>query len=315
MIEMLDYRLRSKVESDDVEALQTDIMRFMAILGFCLMVIFAMVQSLPNVVVEHEPELISQDILLEQVKDLEAKAKTLERELLEAEQILQDKKQEIQTIINTVMQSQYELERVKVSVEKEEISLSIARNQIRHQRRVLDKLETQSANLEKIKKDVIERMRNSTINTDDSIQSVTTQEPVNVADEKIDQIEETKPVDRSQSQKKGLSLRFASAEDLQALITQSRVSFYVNKGKQYFRISSSGKVTLESLNGQFYQMAGYTVPYSLKSIAKRKLTLTDSAAFGVTLVPQIAEQLSQYVNNYQQGELIINRFGKVIYSE
>lgn len=35
-------------EPDEMEALQSDVMRFMAILGLCLMIIFALVQSLPQ---------------------------------------------------------------------------------------------------------------------------------------------------------------------------------------------------------------------------------------------------------------------------
>ena len=32
----------------DIDALQTDVMRFMSILGLCLMAVFALVQSMPR---------------------------------------------------------------------------------------------------------------------------------------------------------------------------------------------------------------------------------------------------------------------------
>ena len=46
-IKPANYLLLNASDLNDIEALQTDIMKFMAILGFCLMVIFAMVQTLP----------------------------------------------------------------------------------------------------------------------------------------------------------------------------------------------------------------------------------------------------------------------------
>lgn len=42
-------RFRSAVDIAEIESLQTDIMRFVAVIGFCLMAIFALIQSLPTV--------------------------------------------------------------------------------------------------------------------------------------------------------------------------------------------------------------------------------------------------------------------------
>jgi len=45
---------------DEVEALQTDVMRFMAILGFCLMVIFALVKTMPMAPPDSRPKIEAQ---------------------------------------------------------------------------------------------------------------------------------------------------------------------------------------------------------------------------------------------------------------
>jgi hypothetical protein len=45
---------------DEVEALQTDVMRFMAILGFCLMVIFALVKTMPMAPPDSGPRIEAQ---------------------------------------------------------------------------------------------------------------------------------------------------------------------------------------------------------------------------------------------------------------
>ena len=54
---LLSYALGRPLDSDGGGAadLQTDIMRFMAILALCLMAIFALVQSLPNTQAEAPP--------------------------------------------------------------------------------------------------------------------------------------------------------------------------------------------------------------------------------------------------------------------
>jgi hypothetical protein len=46
---------------DEVEALQTDVMRFMAILGFCLMVVFALVKSMPMAPPDSRPRIDKPD--------------------------------------------------------------------------------------------------------------------------------------------------------------------------------------------------------------------------------------------------------------
>ena len=52
----------NRMQSDEVEALQTDVMRFMAILGFCLMVIFALVQSIPTHKADSPPNIVPSQI-------------------------------------------------------------------------------------------------------------------------------------------------------------------------------------------------------------------------------------------------------------
>ena len=66
------YRRRTAngSQGNEVEALQTDVMRFIAILGICLMVIFALVQSLPVSSQGKQPRVYNKEILQRQVDDL-----------------------------------------------------------------------------------------------------------------------------------------------------------------------------------------------------------------------------------------------------
>ena len=66
-------RRRQSGSESEIEALQTDVMRFIAILGICLMVIFALVQALPVSSNTNQPDLMNKDLLEHQIEDLEKK--------------------------------------------------------------------------------------------------------------------------------------------------------------------------------------------------------------------------------------------------
>ena len=77
----------------DTDALQTDVMRFMSILGLCLMAVFALVQSIPRQDTEgirREPELekLQHDIQLQQQRAqlLEAQLEHLTAQTLSAQE-------------------------------------------------------------------------------------------------------------------------------------------------------------------------------------------------------------------------------------
>lgn len=73
---------RCEQESDELEALQTDVMRFMAIIAFCLLVIFIpLAKEIPEVS-EKTQEIIQENIdLKEQLKNLLKKIANLESEV------------------------------------------------------------------------------------------------------------------------------------------------------------------------------------------------------------------------------------------
>jgi len=62
---------------EQIEALQTDVMRFMAIIGLCLMAIFSMVQNAPKSPIEQTPQLDSKALLADEIKILEINSEYL----------------------------------------------------------------------------------------------------------------------------------------------------------------------------------------------------------------------------------------------
>lgn len=312
---MIANRYIRVAEGDDVEALQTDIMRFMAILGFCLMVIFAMVQSLPNVEVQQEPQLISKELLEKQIENLESKAKEIEQKLQKLDSTLSDKQQQVMQIEEAINASKQNLQETKEKLQKELIDLTVARQNINRQERDIAKLNRQTARLEELKQRAIDKIRNPEPTVSEPSKPVQTPQQTAEAPQqpKVD-VEQSKPQptpSEEKEQEKGLSLRFSSDQALMSLIQQNTIKFYVVKNKQYFRVLANGKVKVESINAQFYQMSAYTVPMSFKNRIKQHFTLTRSAKFGVTLPSNIEQQLYQFVNKHKSGELIIDANGKV----
>jgi small-conductance mechanosensitive channel len=304
---MISNRYIRTADVDDVEALQTDIMRFMAILGFCLMVIFAMVQSLPDVTIKNEPDLISKELLEHQIAELEKQAQDVLKKLEVVKQSLTDKKDEVSKIASSLLATQESLNKTKKVLKEELIDLSVARQNINHQQRNVDKLKSQTERLEAIKEEQVAKL-SSTLNDKKpqkkKKEKSTAQSPI-----------KKQTAENSEKSKKGLSLRFESGKALLSLLKRQKIKFYLVKNKQYFRVSESGSVKLEPMNGQFYQMATYTVPSEFKSRIKRHFTLTKNAKFGITLPKDMEQLLYSFVNKYKHGELVIDSDGKVNYQK
>ena len=75
--------------TNDVEMLQTDVMRFFAILALCLMAIFALVKALPMAPRADQPVITPSD-------DLRAEAHSLQKQIA----LLKEKLAQIQTQVN-----------------------------------------------------------------------------------------------------------------------------------------------------------------------------------------------------------------------
>lgn len=306
-------------EGDDVEALQTDIMRFMAILGFCLMVIFAMVQSLPDVDVQQDPQIVSKELLEKQIENLELKAKDIEQKLQNLDNTLSNKQQQITEIEQALLASKQNLQDTKDKLQKELIDLTAARQNTNRQERQIAKLNRQTARLESLKQSAIDNIRNPKPRTQSQSKPEESKPQQTPTPQKEQvEVEQSKPQptqSEGKEQEKGLSLRFSSDQALMSLIQKNTIKFYVVKNKQYFRVLANGKVKVESINAQFYQMSAYTVPMSFKNRIKQHFTLTRSAKFGVTLPSNIEQQLYQFVNKHKSGELIIDANGKVSFQK
>lgn len=295
-------RRLSAAEPDDVEALQTDIMRFMAILGFCLMVIFAMVQSLPQSEAQHEPQIVSKEILEQELKELLDTYQSLETKIETLKETEQHQRSQLEEIAKKVDAGKQDLALLQTEISSKVNDLLTVRTKISKQKaqaesvsRAIEKMEQERQR--KIKQEQIEKLQQTGEKPQPTEKPK--QEPT-----KAESPQKSGSPPREEK-KKGLSLRFASDETLINLIERGVVKFYISKNGQYFRVTKTA-IKLEPLDAQFYQMASFTVPNSLIRQIKSKFTVTRSTLYGVTLNDRVQSQLSKYVSQHKSGELVIN---------
>lgn len=91
--------------SSDAETLQTDIMRFFAIICLCLMIVFALVQSLPVSQTENKPRMHDRELLEQQISNLEQKARELNQLLASLKSEIAAKQKTLEENTNALKQS------------------------------------------------------------------------------------------------------------------------------------------------------------------------------------------------------------------
>ena len=212
----------------DIDALQTDVMRFMAIIGLCLMAVFALVQSIPE---------------REAVKPVQPSRVAVVRPALQQENLQQIRQGILQK--KRAQQLQAELDALKSEKDQTQYILAVAQQryeqvtgQIQQSREARDRREIK----------VIRR---------------SPQQADKPASEKPPPVPEASPAAKPVPDKQGFTLRFASAAALDRLITAGSVSLYGMDGQQAWRLSmEAGRPTVAraSLPGWFHEMSAATVP-------------------------------------------------------
>jgi len=212
----------------DIDALQTDVMRFMAIIGLCLMAVFALVQSIPE---------------REAVKPVQPSRVAVVRPALQQENLQQIRQRMLQK--KRAQQLQAELDALKSEKDQTQQILAVAQQryeqvtgQIQQAREARERRE-------------IKVIRHSPQQADKP------------ASEKPPPVPEASPAAKPVPDKQGFTLRFASAAALDRLITAGSVSLYGMDGQQAWRLSmEAGRPTVAraSLPGWFHEMSAATVP-------------------------------------------------------
>ncbi len=248
-------------EAGGIADLQTDVMRFIAILALCLVAIFALVQSIPLT-----PTVIEPPAVQAPQADL---SRTTAPEPVIAEPII--------------------TEQEPPPVAEEEKPLIITRPA------------PQRIPFERAPLEIIEE----TIPT----QAVETSVP----DEALLEPAVSEPTPPATSQ--GFTLRFETDLALTRLVARNEVGLYAITSEKSLRMNvNRGALSFwaASVPNQFHEMDGATVPDNVLTALRRAGSVkTSDVKWGVTLPPNMRQQLDRFLSETNGGELVIGGDGSL----
>ena len=311
---------------DDVEMLQTDVMRFFAILCLCLMAIFALVKTLPMAPPDTGPAIV-------EPADLKAEAKLLQKKIAALKEKLNEMQIRIQSATTTaeVASTQAikavkteEAMRNRVAKVKQELA-NVSQSLIATRREV----EVRELNLGQILKDIADKrqvraeLKTQIENETQGLEKIRAK--MARIQEKLDQNHPPnqeplkKPPEVTPAPEpvqKGFTLRFASDEALETLISDGKVNFYAIAGKNAWRLklSGGGPVYIAAeFPRQIYEMETPTVPIEYAAVFQRQIAAFGrrTLTWGVTLPGRTTDSINQIVRGRKGGDLIIAADGKV----
>jgi hypothetical protein len=112
-------------------------------------------------------------------------------------------------------------------------------------------------------------------------------------------------------EQEGLTLRFASDSDFLRLVARGEIVVYAFSGTDVLRLDGSYRFSEAPAPGQVYELLPGSVP-SLISDALRDAR-QDGAGFrwGIALPGRMRQRIEQLVNRVDRGQLVIDRYGDV----
>ncbi len=277
--------------SQEIEALQTDVMRFVAILGFVLMAIFALVQTLPVGPPDFPPSLEDPESLQRDVERLRQQAQQLNGQLQVLEGVLGQAQQAEQKLVEVTPL----LLQAKSALRDRQEQLAELERQIQSRRHSLTEL----------RRDMALHRRSLSI----------ADERLAAASATLDDLQRVIP-DQPSEAGVGFSLRFASDEALTALVTTRSVRVFAMLGQRSWQLSANEKsiyaVTTDR-PGSFYEMNRQTVPPTYLAALRGVTAVLDETriSWGVTLPQPTRAAITSLMERYEEGALIIQADGTV----
>jgi hypothetical protein len=300
---------------NDTDALQTDVMRFMSILGLCLMAVFALVQSIPQQDEDarrSQPRLdnLQQQIAVQQRRatDLQHKLEQLSAQTRSAQALNQRAQQQLARLIDQTTEARKERQRLNAELQHLNRELARGKEQLATLRRAAHSGE-QSLNVLQQRIDQ-ERQR-----LDDISQRADALEHTPATKTDSPAGEQSPPL-LPPPGRQGFTLRFASTEALERLVAAGTVSLYAMAGRQAWRLSLDGgqrSFAPDPFPGWFHEMAPATVPDDYTRALRAAPGQPDNATlvWGVQLPPAARQDIASLTRELSGGDLLIGVDGRV----
>ncbi len=305
----------------EIDQLQADVMRFMAILGLILTVIFALVQSLPfhSAVASPEQERIIElqarlARLREQIQNTQDRLRQIKENIHKADSIRQQVFTQIGILTSQRKAAIQELNRLDVQVQESKeavdaleqktldrrFSLFTVQNRTIREQQRLQKLQQRVANLEKQARQVMTRHPAKSV-----AKTATTPPP-----KKNEIPRKSKRIPVKQPRQLGFSLKFASDKALDRLVSRGDIQFFViSQGRAWqVRLGNAGPQFVSvHPPGEFHEMAADTVPEKYRQGFQR-YKISDPAnrqTWAVVLPPRITRAVQALIKGRTGGNIII----------
>lgn len=303
---MLSHDLYAPTTSDDSAALESDVMRFMALLGFCLMVIFALVQSLPVAPVSQSNELVSQELLDDSRKQLKSELHALEEKLRIVEQRVANEKQELHKLLTDQSDLKQQMGNYQQYLNQQRQQVVELSEAVKKQQSKLNQVQTETERL--LERFAVLRQQQRDIQPlKDAVEALSSSESKPIEPESSSQSPQQSAQDEN-----GYSLRFASEQALLRLINRGQVNQLAKVGGHFWRLQNGRFIRAEGAI-TFYEMASHTVPSAIKRMLRQSVSISgmSKVTWAIELPGNIEQQLHARMAERSNGELIISADGRV----
>jgi len=307
--------------------LQTDVMRFFAILCLCLMAIFALVKALPMAPAADRPtiaeptqhgreaqslqlQIAELKIKLAQLRtQVQAASAAAEQAAVQAKQAADNEKE----IITRLAQRQQELKGVNRALDQSRQKLNRSASKLSEIVNDIDKKQQVSSALQSEIKAETNNLNKIRTALDRANARMNPNQIGNLATPAAT----PDPEPSEATAREGFILRFASVKALQTLISAKKVKFYAVTGNKTWLLHLTGERPgyIASRNPpQIYEMEPATVPVEYIAAFKRQVAAFGSGAvtWGVTLPPRTRASIQRLVRGQKGGDLVITSDGEVV---
>ena len=305
----------------DTDALQTDVMRFMSIIGLCLMAVFALVQGIP---LQEPARSVSpvkdtgsrQEVTVQQQPEQQTELGALQSELSRTQQLLIEAQRNLQQAAGQALQAYQQRDRLQARVQNLEQRLEQLRQE-------LAAIEQDSRQKEQDLGELRQRLLKTQRQLDDSRREIGTLKhtPLQQAVASVSKLQATAdPTPTPVAKRPGFSLRFESDAALDRLVAAGTVRLYAMANQQAWRLSmktGDPSVAQVSFPGWFHEMTAATVPAHYLHSLENASGGPGSAVvvWGVQLPATTKAAITSLTHGRQGGALLILGDGRVLLEE
>lgn len=308
----------SGAAGSDTDALQTDVMRFMSIIGLCLMAIFALVQGIPVQESGKPVQALQAAKIREDIRAQQQQLRELQAELHALKSEKDSTQQTLAQLAGQTQQARRQRDRLESQLEDLD-------RQLEQGRTTLADIEQDSTQEEQTLVELRGRHLDAQVQLDrarEDIAALRHRPPSTPVAVKQPPPE---PVARPVPEKRGFTLRFASDAALDRLVAADRVILYGMLDKQAWRLSMpAGRSTATPITFPewFHEMSAATVPaHYLRSLqAQADGPVRSGVVWGVQLPAAAKAGISALLQEQQErgqqgGVLVIRADGQVTLEE